>query len=249
MKLLLILLLHTAALLSIFYVSNWGLFFLSCLIWYLLSHLFGLAIVYHKLFSHRSFVPKKGVAELGTLINILSFKGTPGIYALIHRIHHKHADTDLDPHTPKDNWYRGYFGIIFSTNILAKFSDQEKRNIVKDIYDDFKWVKLLTRNFQLVMLIVFYTVIYTISHNLFAGILVGNIMSIHVGLLINLLGHQKVNNSMSTVNRPWLATLLGPSFNHKYHHEYPGDFNEAGPKNFELAAWLIKNFLGKSNLT
>lgn len=240
---------HVGAAASIFYVSNWGLFVVSFLIWYSLSHLFGLAIVYHKLFSHRSFVPKKGVAELGTLINILSFKGTPGMYALIHRIHHKHADTDLDPHTPRDHWYRGYFGIIFPSDILNKFSDQAKRNIVNDIYTDFPWIKKMTRNFQSFALIIFYTAIYVMSPNIFFAILVGNIVSMHTGLLINFLGHKKINGSMTTINRPWLAVPFSPSFNHRYHHDHPRDFSEAGPGNFELGAWLIKNFLVKNNPT
>lgn len=249
MKLLLILLLHVGAVLSTLYVSNWTVFVLSCLIWYALSHLFGLAIVYHKLFSHRSFVPKKGVAELGTLINILSFKTSPNVYTLLHRIHHKYVDTDLDPHTPKDYWYRGYFGILFPSGVLNKFSDQTKKDMVNDIYTDFPWIKKITRNFELLALIVFYTAIYAISPDIFFAILVGNILSIHTGLLVNVLGHKKVNGVMTTINRPWLAMPFTPTFNHRYHHENPKDFNEAGPGNFELGAWLIKNFLSKNNLT
>jgi fatty-acid desaturase len=260
--------LHMGAVLSTFYVSNWGIFVVSFLIWHQISHMFGMAIVYHKLFCHRSFVPKKGVAELGTLINILSFKGKPDMYALVHRIHHQHADTELDPHTPRYHWYRGYFGVIFPTDVLNKFSNQTKRNIVNDIYNDFKWIKLLTIKFQLVALIVFYTVIYTISHDVFAGILVNNVVSLHLGLFVNLFGHQKMILTQKApvmllaTNRPWLANFLVQSFltgasatgfltnaNHKYHHDHPDDFNEADPKNFELAAWLVKNFLSKRNLT
>lgn len=246
MALLFIFLLHIGAAAAAFYISDWTIFVVSFVAWYQLSHLFGLSIVYHKLFSHRSFVPKTGVAELGALINILSFKGTPDVYALIHRIHHRHSDTDLDPHTSKDQWYRGYFGILFPNKILEKFSPREKRDFVKDVYVDFRWVKQLTFKVRLALLIVFYTTIFIIDQNLLAGVLCGSVVSIHIGLMINLFGHRKVNNNMVTVNRPWIAAWFGPSFNHNYHHTYPRSYHEAGPGRFELASWLIKNFLSKS---
>lgn len=245
MTMLFIFLLHIVAVVATLYLSNWIIFVASFVLWYLLCHIFGLSIVYHKLFSHRSFVPNTGVAELGTLINILSFKGTPGMYALIHRIHHRHSDTDLDPHTAKDHWYRGYFGILFPTKTLEKFSLMEKRNLVNDVYVDFEWIKQLTFRVQLTLIITFYTTIFIIDQNLLAGVLCSSIASIHIGLMINLFGHQKVNSGMVTVDRPWIAAWFGPSFNHNYHHTHPRSYHEAGPGRFELASWLIKNFLSR----
>ena len=222
-------------------VDHWFLFLLSFVIWFIVSHWFGLSIVYHKLFSHRSFIPKSHVALLGTIVNIVSFKGSPQRFTLIHRIHHKHADTDLDPHTPRDHWYIGYFGIVVPDRVLDKFSYEEKRKTVNDIFRDFVWIKKLSPLIQFLIIALFYTVLWLVNYDVMVAVLFASIVSIHVGMLINLLGHQ----NSTTINRPLMALILGPSFNHDYHHNNPSDYNEAGPDKFEIQAWAIKNFLSK----
>ena len=226
-------------------IDNWTLFLVSFLVWFILTHWFGLSIIYHKLFSHRSFVPKKGVAFAGVLVNVLSFKGGPISYALIHRVHHDHADTDLDPHTPKDHWYIGYFGILTAHRVLKKFSNEEQRKIVSDLFRDFAWTEKITRGKQYLAIIIFYSMLWLLDYNLAIAILFASVVSIHSGLLVNLLGHQKINNVMETVNSPILAGLLGPAFNHNYHHSNPGKYHEAGPGKFEIQSWAVKNFLSK----
>jgi fatty-acid desaturase len=247
MQLFIFFVLHLFLLVLMPEVDNWTVFSISFLIWYILSHWFGLSIVYHKLFSHRSFVPKKGVAFAGVLLNVLSFKGGPQNYALTHRVHHAHADTDLDPHTPKDHWYIGYFGIFNSERVLKKFSNEEKRKIVFDLFRDFSWVEKITRHKQYLAIVVFYSMLWVLDSSIAVAILFASVVSIHTGLMINFLGHQKINNVMETVNSPILAFVFGPSFNHKYHHSNPGNYHEAGPEKFEIQSWVVKNFLSKSN--
>lgn len=235
--------LHLILLILMLFVDDWFLFLSVTVLWFILSHWFGLSVVYHKLFSHRSFVPKPWVPVVGTIINVVSFKGTPQRYAIIHRIHHKHADTELDPHTPKDHWYNGYFGILVPDKILSKFDDVKKRKMMDDLFEDFTWIKHLSPALQLSIIFAFYSILWFTNYNVLVSVLFASLFSAHVGMLINLLGHTGLNSKSSIIDRPLLALLLGPSFNHKYHHENPWDYNEAGPNKFEIQAWAIKNFL------
>lgn len=232
---------HVIALLLLTIVNNWLLFFLGFLFWYTLSHTFGISIVYHKLFSHRSFVAKFWVAPLGTLICLTSFVGTPQRYALVHRIHHRHADTDLDPHTPKDHWYQGYFGIMYPDAVLSKFSEHQKRSVVNDLFEHFSWIRQLTLPLQLCVVVLFYLIIwYTGGISLLAAVIVASLASIHAGLAINYMGHRRG----LVKNWPLAAVLLlAPSFNHQQHHTSTGDYNEAGVHGFDIGAMIIKHLL------
>ena len=241
-------LLHLILVFLMLSVNNWFFVATMTVAWYITSHWFGLAVVHHKLFSHRSFIPKSWVAPIGTIINIISFAGTPQRYAIVHRIHHKHVDTDLDPHTPKDHWYVGYFGIMMSDRILSKFTDEEKRKIVNDLFEDFSWIRHLSSKVQLSIIIVFYSILWFVSHDVLVSVLLGSLLSVHVGLAVNVLGHRTLHLNPVTVNRPLLALILGPTWNHKNHHSNPGHYSDAGPGNFEIQAWAVKNFFQRKYL-
>ena len=240
-----IILMHVALPFLIFFVDNMLLFAVSLLITFYISHFLGLSLTYHKLFSHRSFVPRTWVAYLGTFINIVGGKGSPQSYAVIHRMHHKYADTDLDPHTPKYHWYHAYAFMFFCHHVMKKIPENERRNSVEDLFRDFPWIRKLTKISQLIIMVVFYTGICLISYDVFIAVIVANLFSIHVGCLINLIGHQVCGSTVCTINRPWLSTFLGPSFNHAQHHAHPGNYNESTRNSVDFLAWLIPRFLSK----
>lgn len=57
--------------------------------------------IYHRLFSHRSWNAPRWLEAGGALLGIFTFTGTPITRTLAHRYHHKYAESDLDPHSPK----------------------------------------------------------------------------------------------------------------------------------------------------
>lgn len=63
--------------------------------------LFSSTVVYHRLLSHRSWNAPRWYEVFGTVLGLFSFTGTPITRTLAHRYHHRYADQELDPHSPR----------------------------------------------------------------------------------------------------------------------------------------------------
>lgn len=60
----------------------------------------GLSVGFHRYYAHRSFRIGRWGEVLFTLAGALGCSGSPAAWAVMHRQHHRHADTELDPHSP-----------------------------------------------------------------------------------------------------------------------------------------------------
>src|SRR5690606_841284 len=78
--------------------SWWGLGIALVFVW--LTGAIGVTLTYHRLLTHRSFKTPKWFEYVLTIIGCLAWQGGPIQWVGNHRIHHKHSDEDLDPHTP-----------------------------------------------------------------------------------------------------------------------------------------------------
>lgn len=231
----------------LFYVDNWVVFLFAFFVMYVVAQIFGMSITYHKLFSHRSYVSKPWAAYAGVVVNVMFCKGSPQRYAQIHRWHHRYADTDLDPHSPVHGWFRGYFGVVFPEKVLSKFTQEENRLIVSDLFRDFPWIKKFTLKRQLLLITLFHTGIAMLfGVNVLAAALAANIASTHAGLLVNLIGHNKKSGTLRTINWPLLSTFISPAYNHCYHHQNPGSADESIKGSVDFGYLLIKFFLSKN---
>jgi fatty-acid desaturase len=244
--LLLIILLHIAIPFVLLAVENMWMFVFGCVVAFYISQWFGMAMAQHKLFSHRQFVPYTWVAILGALVNVLFWKDSPQRFAIIHRIHHKYSDTDLDPHSPKERWYHAYGIMFFASTNLKKIPIPEQHKIVEDLFKDFPWIRMFTVKNQLLLISVFYLLLWFISYDLAAAVFIASIISMHVTCSTNVLGHVKHNGVMTMVDRPLLATFVSPTFNHAQHHNNPSNYDESNKNSFDTTAWLIRKFLAKS---
>jgi stearoyl-CoA desaturase (Delta-9 desaturase) len=80
-----------------------------------LARMFGITAGYHRYFSHRTF--RTGRVFQFVLALLAQSSAQRGIlwWAAKHRWHHKHADTELDVHSPvKSGFLRAHVGWIFS---------------------------------------------------------------------------------------------------------------------------------------
>lgn len=71
----------------------------SLLIMYLATGL-GITMGFHRLFAHRSFDTVRPVRFLLAVLGSMSVQGPVLRWVAIHRSHHSHSDTPLDPHSP-----------------------------------------------------------------------------------------------------------------------------------------------------
>ncbi|HYD22593.1 MAG TPA: acyl-CoA desaturase [Flavipsychrobacter sp.] len=91
-------------------------------VWYL--SLFSQTFFHHRYASHGAFKMSKfweRVFFIFTYITQGSHYLSPRAYAIMHRLHHAHTDTELDPHSPN-----------FSSNIFSMM--MRTRKIYRDIY-------------------------------------------------------------------------------------------------------------------
>ncbi|RYG40555.1 MAG: acyl-CoA desaturase, partial [Chitinophagaceae bacterium] len=91
-------------------------------VWYL--SLFSQTFFHHRYASHRAFTMSKGWEKFFFIFSYItqgSHYMSPKAYAIMHRIHHAHTDTEQDPHSPN-----------FSSNIFSMML--RTRRIYTDIF-------------------------------------------------------------------------------------------------------------------
>jgi fatty-acid desaturase len=77
-------------------VFHWGMvatvyFFNGCI---------GMTMTYHRLLSHKAWNPPKWIEYFGALCATIGMTGSAISWVAIHRKHHRHTDTQKDPHSP-----------------------------------------------------------------------------------------------------------------------------------------------------
>lgn len=104
-------LVHIVAVGTLIFLFDWKLALISLAIAMLTAYSMG--IFHHMQLTHSSFESKIWVTRLGALLGTLTWRGTfaaPLKYAAVHNVHHQHADTKLDPHSPVNGIFHAFMG-------------------------------------------------------------------------------------------------------------------------------------------
>ncbi|KAJ4897956.1 hypothetical protein Rs2_24750 [Raphanus sativus] len=88
---------HLLSLSAPFYF-NWSAF--RVFFWIVVINGICITLCYHRNLSHRSFDLPKWLEYLFAYGGLLAFQGDPIEWVSNHRYHHKHCDTQRDPHSP-----------------------------------------------------------------------------------------------------------------------------------------------------
>ncbi|MDF5753248.1 acyl-CoA desaturase [Spongiactinospora sp. TRM90649] len=107
---------------------------------YLVS-IFGIAIGYHRLFTHRAFRCARPLRVALMLAGGMAVEGPVSLWAAEHRRHHKYADREGDPHSP---WRYGDSGLALLRGLLhaqvgwfyTARRRSDRRHWVPDLLDD-----------------------------------------------------------------------------------------------------------------
>jgi fatty-acid desaturase len=124
---------HIMAVMSFFYFDVVTL--IAFLLGYVMVSGFGIAVGYHRFYSHRSFKTYKWIQALMTWGGVLACQGKPIYWVSVHRTkHHPFADTPRDLHSPVLGWWSAYMGWMFKicpkTAKLTGVNDLIKDKIV-----------------------------------------------------------------------------------------------------------------------
>ena len=102
-----VILIHGGAIAAPLYFS-WPGFWL-CVLLVLITGQFGIGLGFHRLLAHKSFETTTMVRRLLALLGTLTLQAGPISWVTVHRIHHRHADSDKDPHSPTKSFVWAYF--------------------------------------------------------------------------------------------------------------------------------------------
>ena len=95
---------HIGAIAAPFYFT-WGAVGSAAFLWWLTGAV-GICLCYHRLLTHRSFKTWKVIEYAMTYLACTTWQGGPIEWVGTHRLHHKHSETENDPHSPRHgfNW-------------------------------------------------------------------------------------------------------------------------------------------------
>ena len=216
----------------------------------------GIAIGYHRLLSHHSYKCKKIFEYFLVLGGYLAYQGSPIWWTAMHRAHHKHVDTELDPHSPLFGFWRGYAGWI-GPHTLAYPPHINPRVQCRDLYKDPLYVFLEQENKPLrtaIYLNILVAIVFHATTSLIFGWQVGlagliaSYVVFQVPLIVNTcchipkLGYKGFHSADDSVNVWWLGILAVGEGWHNNHHAYPGSAR-SGLRAHEIDfSWMVVRF-------
>ncbi|CAF2101157.1 unnamed protein product [Brassica napus] len=204
---------HLLILLAPFHF-NWSAFKL-CL-W--LSVIIGICITlsYHRNLSHRSFNLPKWLEYLFAYGGVLAFQGAPIEWVSNHRYHHKHCDTQRDPHSPTQGFWFSHMTWIFDTGSI--FNQCGGYENVNDLARE-PFYRFLHRTFVL-HLMAYALLLYLCGGMPFLvwGIGVATVARLHTTFLVNSVCHIWGTRAWNTPDFSTILTL-GEGW-HNNHHAF-----------------------------
>lgn len=193
----------------------------------------------HRAWTHKAWIPNLVVKIYGLFMFTVLLVGNSIGWVSVHREHHRHTDTDKDPHSP-------YFKSRLQIHFLSYFNEI-KIQYITDLMRD-KHQLFFAKHYWTINLILFLVLLLIDPNLLFFWIAVlgVNVIKMHT---INSLGHNTpgfllpINNTAGSSNSLILALINinnGEAW-HKNHHEDPKNWNFS-KRWYEIdpPAWIIR---------
>lgn len=227
-------------------------------VFYTLISGLGVAVGFHRFFSHRAFNTNWFWEQMMLYWGSLACHGHPLFWVALHRgLHHRFSDTTRDPHSPvTHSLWHSYQGYAFDPKLVEQVPLRAGADFLR--HPDWQWTvkhyhKVLWATWVIVALI-------SVQFNapwLLAGLAAAQVWAIHQEALVNVVGHvsgfgsyrnyETVDNS---VNRNLLGLLTWGQALHNNHHGDAGNPSFANsakfPQRFEfdpsmLWIWCIQS--------
>ena len=170
----------------------------------------------HRYFSHKSYSVNQFWHVFLCLTSCLVCFGSPAGYAVIHRAHHAHTDTEQDPHAGK---YLGFANVIFFN---WKLEHLTMWSAVRDLRDP--WIKF-THDYYTLVLIVDALILFAVDPALVLCYSIGTALALFAMGFINTVCHTngfmtyRNHQTRDSSSNSYLAVLIGEW--HNNHHNDP----------------------------
>lgn len=188
----------------------------------------------HRYFSHRSYRTSRTFQGVLAVLAASGGQRGPIWWAIVHRRHHKHSDTALDPHSPLSQpWHHAYFGWLLNQDMLDTDLDAA-RDLSR--FPELVWINQHHWVFPLLSMAI--TAALGEFTSLFGApgqggmallwvFFVPVVLAQHAPYLVNTLGHGRVRSGFSrrrhatddaSLNLWWLALpTLGAAWHNNHH--------------------------------
>lgn len=208
------------------FINDWDWrYFIWIYLGWVVTGVFGVSLVYHKILSHRSFELKpflKPFLYFLSYCGMLTGQGSPISYSAVHRgYHHKYSDmTKSDPHSPRIyGFWHAYYGWHFKYHY---FSLSSVRDLTADVF-----LKFSHRNYYKIF-IISYIVIGIVSFKfLVLCIALPGLIHVHEMNILNSFSHSKwfgyrnFDTDDDSVNNLFFGVITWGTGFHNNHHANP----------------------------
>lgn len=228
--------LHLVPLLAVFTGVPWTAWVLFAVTYW--TRMFFITAGFHRYFSHRSFRTGRAFQF------VLAFGGGAAAqksalwWAGHHRMHHRHSDTELDPHTPRKGFWWSHVGWILSDE-----TSERPAGTMKD-FERFPELRFLDRHQWIPP---WALALACLAVGGWPGLLIGFFLSTvvlwHSTFLINSLAHvwgsRRFDTTDTSRNNPVLALLtMGEGWHNNHHRQ--GHVCRQGLRWYEVdATWYV----------
>ena len=202
------------------YVGDYSYLILSIVLYYVLGIL-GVNIGFHRLLSHRSFTTYKPVYYLLSILGTLTALGSPLAWVAVHRQHHRHSDSELDPHSPyRISVFKVWTGQWGNIKIdLRNCKDIRREQFHRFIHNRYIYIQLIY--IVILMLIDPMLVIFAYA--------IPSVLVFHSAGALNVISHRhgyRNHNTKDHSTNSWIANIItmGEGW-HNNHHARPGAWN------------------------
>jgi stearoyl-CoA desaturase (Delta-9 desaturase) len=188
---------------------------------------FGVTVGYHRMLTHRSFVPHPAVKAVLLVLGSMALEGDALQWTATHTKHHALADREGDPHSPLEGFVHAHLGWIFAE------TDADPRRYCKHLLQD-RLVLFVSRT-HLLWVVLALAIPFTLGGllagwvgaltGLLWGGLVRQFLTHHVTWSVNSVCHMFGKRAFATNDRSrneWVVGLLafGEGW-HNNHHAFP----------------------------
>lgn len=182
----------------------------------------GINLSYHRQLSHRSFRSPKWLEYALAYCGVTAAQWGPAEWVSNLRHHHRHCDTPLDIHSPREGFWWAHMGWLFHHNInMERVGD---RSNAMDMYND-PFYRHLERRYPL-HICGQLALLYALGG--FPGLVWGGalriVISHHITFIVNSAGHKWGNQTYKTGDtscNSWLLGILSAGDGwHNNHHAF-----------------------------
>lgn len=207
------------ALIPLVIYGQWYHFLLAFFV-YFITGCFGMTMTFHRLLSHRSWNAPVWFERVGTIAGFYGLVGSPIAWVAVHREHHRHVDTDQDPHSPE---HQGFVKVQWFS-MFDKVNPKYASHLLRDRFQVF-----LHKNYFLIHLIIFMFWLAVNPMMLVACYLAPAAVLWNLGSFVNSLNHRigykNFESKDSSKNLFFTGFLVWGEGWHNNHHAHPTNPN------------------------